>query len=184
MSPESSLIPRGRAGPRHSLGRKRSSSRRRLSNSSSNIRTSSRGELVPRTKKGALSKTYRDLSRSTHVSSSNLESKLTPYLDDNTNRNTRGANIVEVQPFDASLKSEPPQVLARTRERRSSVTFDLENTYVRTYKPSPRKFHREDEDSNLVKLTVLVIMIGMFCICNYIGLSQSSHIIHTLHYRR
>ena len=46
--------------------------------------------------------------------------------------------------------------------RRSSVTFDLENNSVRIYKPSPRKYHRDDEQSNFIWIAVIIFLAGTF----------------------
>ena len=55
----------------------------------------------------------------------------------------------------------PDLVGKRLSERRSSVSFDLENTSVRIYKPSPRKHHVDRESSVALKVIVSSFVVGM-----------------------
>jgi len=57
--------------------------------------------------------------------------------------------------------SPPSRIGRNSAERRSSVTFDLERNSVRIYKPSPRKYHRDEDESRVIEFVVVSFLVSM-----------------------
>jgi|LauGreDrversion4_2_1035121.scaffolds.fasta_scaffold08082_3 hypothetical protein len=164
---------RGRPIPRGSFDRRRSSSHRSISGTSSNTRRSSRGS-IPRQPDFTLPRTLRVRNRSRSPLLGSFEAAVTSTIADQAIKLARDTDLPKTQPSNLPERSGSPSgIRTRLRERRSSVTFDLENTYVRTYKPSPRKFYREDEESTLSKIIAAILMSGTVYFLSY----QSSYVV-------
>jgi hypothetical protein len=177
-----------------SSARSRSSSRRRATSASSKTRVSLSGKSQKSREKYSTSPAPRSHRTSgdsrlnvmtvPRENAASVTHKISTSGDDVTRSSTSQDGIF-VSPkrsytVGAIQYASPPSRIGRnSAERRSSVTFDLEKNSVRIYKPSPRKYHRDEDESRVIEFGVVTFLVSMLTFSLLYNI-RSSRILYLL----